>query len=58
MKGTVTGAVVVTVVASAYVGYLVTLDPVLTPMRVTGLVLLATALGVTWGRVIWQLRQH
>jgi hypothetical protein len=58
MKGTVTGAVVVTVVASAYVGYLLTLDRILTPMRVTGLVLLATALGVTWGRVIWQLRQH
>ena len=37
----------------AYAGFNLILDPVVTPLRVTGAVLLATGLGV-----IWQLRQH
>ena len=35
-----------------------TADPVLTPFRVICVVLLATGLGLAWGRVIWERRHH
>jgi hypothetical protein len=58
VKGTILGASILTVVMFAYAGYALVLDPVMTPLRLTGAVLLATGLGVSWGRVIWNRRHR
>lgn len=58
LKHTMLGASILTVISFAYAGYGLFIDPVMTPLRVIGAVLLATGLGGTWGRVIWDMRQH
>jgi hypothetical protein len=58
LRGTILGASIVTVVAIAYAAYGFVLDPVMTPLRLTGAVLLATGLGVSWGRAIWNMRHR
>jgi len=40
------GAVIATVVMGAYVAFGLVIDPAVTPLRVTGFVLLATVLGL------------
>jgi hypothetical protein len=58
MRGTILGAAIATVVAFSYAAYGLIIDPVWTPLRVAGAVLLGTALGAAWGRAIWNWRQH
>jgi len=58
LRGTLLGVAITTALVFGYVGYGLTRDPVWTPLRVAGFVLLATALGAAWGRAIWNRRQH
>ena len=57
LKNTILGAAILTITAGSYASYLLIHDPVVTPLRVTGAVLVATGLGGVWGRVIWD-RHH
>jgi hypothetical protein len=56
LKRSVIGAVALTIGCASSAAIGVIADPVLTPMRATFAVLLATGLGLAWGRVIWNMR--
>jgi hypothetical protein len=58
MRGTLLGASVTTAVVFAYTAFILVIDPAMTPIRMGGAVLLATVLGLTWGRVIWNRRHR
>jgi len=58
LRGTFLGAVVLTIVVGGYTIFILVRDPVLNPMRTTALVVIATVLGLTWGRVIWNSRHR
>jgi hypothetical protein len=50
------GATLLSAAAGSYAALLlITNDPVLTPMRVASLVMMAMVLGGTWGRMIWNM---
>ena len=58
LRGTVLGATVLTIVLGGSTAFILIRDPVINPMRATALVVIATVIGLTWGRAIWNRRQH
>jgi hypothetical protein len=58
MRNSLIAALALTVGCGGGAAIILAVDPDLTPLRIMGLMGLLSALGISWGRAIWDMRQR